>query len=204
MSFQTDLYDSMVADTMDLTKRPDLEAETRIAVRSATGNAHLSGAYVRDTATQLVRFPNAAYTVAIDITTMFPRMRGISSVNLADATDAIMQDPKIEIVELGDIRDPDYGYLRNNIAYLAGTALNIRSTNSMVAAIVQYLQMPETRREGYNSWIAQLYPDVITFWAASMVLTSSGKLDKANKYMERVNNEFLPFLQQNFLIGALR
>lgn len=206
MSVATDLYDSMVADITTLTARPDLEGEIEIALRTATSSAHLSDAYARDYQLTPVQLPNASYQTSLDVPTLFPRMRGLGSIQPLDSNfQPILLPPenKVNIIELGDIYD-DYGSVRNNVAYLAGDKLNIRSATNDNGYLVGWFMAPNTRRDYYSSWIAQLYPDVILYWAASIVLDTNGNEAKATKYMNMTLQIHVPFLKANFLLGELR
>lgn len=206
MTWQTDLYDSMLADVISLTNRPDLEAETAIALRSATTNAHLTDAYFRDCAVTQVQLPNGANQWGIDIPTMFPNFRGCGQVRPADINQNLIILPpeqRIEVVELGDVYD-DYGSLRTRIAYCSGSTLVVRSPVTSYGLAVEWFQAPNTRREWYNSWIAQMAPAVIVLWAAAMVFSTNGNEEKAKNYLLQVEKLYIPQLKQNFLLGVMR
>lgn len=206
MSAQTDLYQEMLDDILALTARPDLEVETELALRTATLNAHLTDAYPRDLQSTPVQLPNASYLTQLNIPTLFPKLRGLSKVQALDVNYApliVSQEKQISIIELGDIYD-EYGALRNNVAYIGGDSINIRSLVNSSGYLVSWFKMPLVRRVEYNSWIAQLYPTIITFWAASLVLETNGNEAKAAKYMQMTQQIHVPFLKQNFLLTEQR
>jgi len=206
MTAQTDLFDAMVADVITLTARPDLDAETALAVRTATNNAHLSDAYARDCRTVSVQLPLTTYVTQLDIPTLFPRMRGLNRVQLLDqyyVPITLSTDEQLRIIELGDLYD-SFGSLRDNVAYLAGEKLNIRTFLQGYGFLVTYFLAPNVRRDVYDSWIAQLYPDAILYWAASIVLDTNGNEAKAAKYMAMTQQVHIPFLKSSFLLGELR
>lgn len=204
MSVHTDLYDSIYNDVMELTKRPDLESETAIAVRTATSSIHGRAAFPRDVVTELVKIPNVSFITALDIQTLFVGLRGISSVRITDVNYAALESPEIEIVEMGDIYDPVYRTLRNNIAYLAGTSLIIRCGVGSYGFIVEYFKIPSVKRDTYNSWIAMLAPDVIVHQAASLVFATNGNEEKSQKYASIVDKMLFPELVSNYLTAAMR
>lgn len=204
MSAQEELYDAMLADVMTLTGRPDLEDESAVALRTATLSAHMGGTYLRDIITQFVPIPNASYTTALDIQVLFPRSRGFSKVQLLDVNGAILVNPEIEVVEFGDIYDPVYGGLKSNIAYAAGTSLNVKSSVPANGYAVSYYQLPQVRRSQYNSWIAQLAPEVIVYGAAAIVLSTNGNEEKAAAYTRSVQGLYKPQLDMNFQTSAMR
>lgn len=206
MTWQTDLYDAMLADVISITNRPDLESETAIALRSATTNAHLTDAYFRDCATTQVQLPNGSNQWGIDIATMFPNFRGCGQVRPTDINQNLVilaPESQINVVEMGDIYD-DYGSLRTNIAYVSGSSLVVRSPITSYGLAVEWFQAPNTRRAQYNSWIAQMAPSIIIFWAAGIVLTTNGNEEKARNYLNQVEKFYIPQLKQNFLLGVMR
>jgi hypothetical protein len=206
MTVATDLYDELVQDVITLTARPDLELEAELAVRTATNNAHLSDAYARDFQLTPVQLPNASYQTSLDIPTLFPRLRGLGSIQPLDNNyQPVILPPenRISIIELGDIYD-DYGTMKNNVAYLSGDKVNIRSSTNGYGYLVGWFRAPSTKRDQYSSWIAQLYPDVILYWAASIVLDTNGNEAKAAKFMRMTLEIHVPFLKANFLLGELR
>lgn len=207
MSFQTDLYDSMLENVIALTARPDLEAETAIALRAATTNAHLTDAYVRDCVTQYVQIPNAVGAVSLNISTLFPQFRGISKVRPADVNGNLISMGDrggIEIVELGDVFDQEYGTLRTNLAYVSGDSLVIRSPYNVNGFVIDWFRAPKVRRTEYDSWIAQLAPTIIELWAAALVFSTNGNDEKARNYLTQIQQFYIPQLKSNFLLGAMR
>lgn len=212
MTWQTDLYDSMLEDIYTLTNRPDLEGETRIALRSATVNAHLTDIYFRDRITNQVQLPNASNQVAFDIPTLFPGFRGLVDVRPIDMNFNLIavgnglngNDPLIEVVEMGDIYDPQYGNVRTNIAYASGDKIVVRSPISCWGYAFEYARAPQTTRELYNSWIAQMAPAIIQFWAAAIVFNTNGNEEKARSYLNQVDKFYIPQLKQSFLLSAQR
>lgn len=203
MTAQTDLFDGLLADIVTLTNRPDLEGETSIALRTATLSAHSSAAFPRDSITQLVTLDSPAYLASIDIQLLLPRLRGLSSVRLLDATFAPLTTPEIDIVEMGDIYDIN-DQIKNNSAYIGGSAVNVRSSIGSYGYLVEYFQLPFVRREQYNSWIAIMQPETIIYSAAALVLNTNGNTEKASGYAKQVDKEFRPQLISNFLTSAMR
>jgi len=206
MSYQEQLYDGMLEDIYTLTARRDLDAETELALRTATVNAHLCDAFPRDLFVSQVQLPNAAYMASLNIPTLFPGLRALSQIRPLDSNlqpAVLSPENQIAIIELGDIYD-DYGQLKNQVAYLAGDSVNVRSWFNSYGYLVSWFKAPMLRRADYNSWIAQLYPTVIIYWAASIVLDTNGNEAKAKKYMDMTTNIHVPFLKANFLLGELR
>lgn len=206
MSYQEQLHDGILEDIYALTARRDLDVETELALRTATVNAHLCDAFPRDLFVSQVQLPNAAYMASLNIPTLFPGLRGLSQIRPLDSQMLPMvlsPENQLEIIELGDIYD-DYGQLKNQVVYLAGDSVNVRSFMNCYGFLVSWFKSPLLRRAEYNSWIAQLYPTVIVYWAASIVLDTNGNESKAKKYMDMTTQIHVPFLKSNFLLGELR
>lgn len=207
MSLQTDLYDSIYDDVITLTNRPDLSDETAVAIRSATLSMHSRAAWPRDLQTAFVELPNGASNLtALDIQVLFPRFKGVSSIRITDVNKAPINGPDalIECVELDDIYDPVYLQLRNNIAYVGGTTLNIRNYIAAYGYLISYFAAPRVKRDEYSSWIAQLQPDSIIYQAAAIVLTTNGNEEKARSYGGMVDKQLFPELVSNFLNTIIR
>ena len=206
MTIQTDLYDELLEDIIVLTNRPDLADETALALRTATRSAHLTDAYPRDCKTSVIQLPLQDFVTQLDLPTLLPRCRGLSRVQVlaADGSPLLFSpEHQLEVIELSDIYN-DYGQLRSNVAYIAGDKLNVRTLTPGYGFNIQWFQLPDTRRASYDSWIAQLYPDLLIYWAASVVLDTNGNEDKARKYMQAVQQLHLPYLKSNYLMGELR
>lgn len=207
MSFQTDLYDDMIQSINTLTNRSDLEGETAMALRAATQNAHLSDTYPRDVVTNHVQLPNSSTQVAIDIPTAMPGFRGLIDIRGLDLNQQPLWFPgsqMIDVVEMGDIYDAEYGNIKNNIAYVSGDKLVVRYAGSVGGYILEYVRTPQTKRELYNSWIAQEAPAIIWYWAAALVLSTNGNEEKSRSYLTQVEKFYIPQLKANFLLGAQR
>lgn len=207
MTYQTTLYDGMLADIYTLTNRPDLDAETAIALRTATTNAHLTANYPRDVTTSQVQLPNSSNQVAFNMSTLFPNCRGFMDIKPIDSSFNILplwQNQLIEIVEMGDIYDPVYKNLRTNIAFVSGDQLVVRCPVQNWGYAIQWSVAPQTQRALYNSWIAQMAPAIILYWAAAIVLATNGAEQKAADYMKQIEKFYIPQLQSNFLLSVQR
>lgn len=200
----TALFEEVYNDVITLTARPDLADETALAIRTATRSIHSRFNFPRDIATALVKLPNAIFTVSLDIQTLLPRMRTLSSLRPLDINFAPVDGVELPIKELGDIYDPEYKTLLNHVAYLAGTSLNIRCMSGAYGFVVDYFQMPDVRAAAYNSWIAQLAPDAIIYLAAATIWNTNGNLEKAASATKTVDDRLVPELIAQYGLSAGR
>ena len=67
----------LVSDVYTVTGRPDLIAETKLAVKSATLKAHQSDFYFKDIFDTGIQFDSAAYKQQINLRAIMPRYRAL-------------------------------------------------------------------------------------------------------------------------------
>lgn len=200
----TSLYDQMLADVVELTKRPDLTGETAVALRTATLSVHSGAAFPRDLFTAVVKIPNPSYLLSVDVQSVTPRLRGLSTVRLLDSNYNPMEQPEITVTELDDITDDYWNTPKQDVAYVAGTNINVRASIPAYGVLMTYFQLPKVRPEEYNSWIAQISPDAIVYFAASIVYGTTGNEEKSANYMRFYEKTLKPDLISNFLTSAMR
>jgi hypothetical protein len=181
------LWDSVAADVVSITNRPELVDVTALGVRQATLRAHGCAQFPRDLVITLV--PNAdqsqAFTnIVVNTATEFVRFRDTKRVQLLDVNQNALDFPVVELVEVDDIYEPGYqdrGIKKSNIAWLAGTNLNVYTNSGSYGANVTWYQAPDLNPDTYNSWIAQLFADVIIWDAARFVWNRTGNEMKAKE-----------------------
>lgn len=183
MSVQTDLWDAQINDIITITNRPELNAETQLALRMATLKVHLGDKYVRDLVTTQTALLGTSQTLLqIATSTTLQRFRDVAQVQLLDVNGNLLDYPEIEIVEPGDIYEVGYtGVRKPYIAWLAGTALNVYAACGMYGAQVVWYQSPNVTRDTYDSWIAQLFPDIIVWEGAMFIWNRTGNEAKAQE-----------------------
>ena len=82
----------------------------------------------------------------------------------------------------------DYHREKTNVAYQAGTSINMKSDCGFQHALVGYYAFPQCddiSNRGANvpeSWIMKEYPYAIIYFAASAVFNSIGQQDQSRKY----------------------
>jgi hypothetical protein len=212
----TALWTQQINDIITITNRPELTAETALALRQATLRAHACAHFIRDLVVSAI--PNSdlsqAFTnLTIDISTL-ARFRDVSGVKLLDVNGNVLTYPAVDVVEIGDIYEPGYedrGILRQNICWLAGTNLNIYSGGGNYGAEVTWFQAPKLSSDVYDSWIAQMFPDVIIWEACYFIWNRSGNDNKAKEAYITLHGEpakgadgLYQLLKSNFLTTAGR
>lgn len=204
MTANTILFDNVVAEVQQIVNRPDVPELVEQAVVSATRRIHSRATFPRDVVTGVSQLATQVYLASFDTSTLFTRFRAPSTVRLLDSTFLPVTKPEVELVELRDIYDPEYRTLKDNIAYLSGTALNVRSSYGLYGILCEYFQMPVCARTGYSSWIAALFPDPIVHQAAASIFAATGNAEKKKAFKDELEMEIFPTLIENYGGSILR
>jgi hypothetical protein len=163
------LYTDVQAGVFAWTNRPEMTAETDIAIRKSVRAAHKAGTFWRDLVTvNLINQPTDQ-TQSIDLTANAPNFRQMA---LVKPTGVDLQYNPIGIRELLD----QDGYPRADIYYVVGNTLNIRANAPTSSISLTYYRMPVLNPiSGLDSWIADLYQDLIICDAAASILAMVGE-----------------------------
>lgn len=167
-------------DVYTITNRPDLVAETQLAVRAATLKIHQSDFYFRDLFETGIQFDSAEYIQQLDIVTIVPNFRSLSYLRQYDSAGAAA-GLFFEILSPGQLLD-SYGLERVNIAYAAGRVLNIKAASQIQYALLGVYVNPTVTAGGYSSWVADMYPFAIVFEAVRNLFKQIGYDEQASMY----------------------
>lgn len=173
-------FAELVTETQLWLKRPDMDGAVRSALRAATLKYHRKEKFWRDRKTVSV-----APAAQLDIATTFPQFRQLASVSGA------------VIVDADYLLDRD-GYELQNIAFLAGTSLNLKLTPWPESIAVTYYVDPVVSPEPqYSSWIADQQPDLLIAAAVAKCMSFAAESDiyKAAKVEEQ--SQWVELLQNN-------
>lgn len=202
----------MVTVVYDETDRPDLVAGTLYALQAATLTNHELEFWARDLQNCQIVFDEAAYIQRIDTNALprfrkFNFLRKWDPTDLPYQLNPTLQIPlfstntlgtwynslrPIAIIDPSDFADEEYPQIqRTDVGYLAGTTFWIRSSTYLRYALAGFYERPNadisTPDNGitfpkYSSWIAEQYPYVLIYWAASKLLKQIGQESAAQRY----------------------
>lgn len=161
------------------TNRRDLVALTKQAVQAATLKLHNSDYYPKDLREESLILSAPANFVQLEYRSLFPRYRALSYLRATDATytdDGV----KYTILTPGEVLD-SYSVNREDVCYLSGELLQLRSRNAVQHLLIGIYQHPDITESGYNSWIATEYPFAIVFEAAAKVSKTIGHAERAQQ-----------------------
>lgn len=178
--------DSLADDVYVLTNRPDLERETKVALRKAIFKFHSAETFKRDLKVQRLqmslypRLTPEEFRWSIDLST-FERFRRPKFLRTPVITGSTIVFDEIAPDDLFD----SYGYENPNYFYVAGSALVLKSCmdhDYLDFGYYQYPELPAQSSGEITSWIADQYPDCIIEEAAGTVFKMIGKDDEHNRY----------------------
>lgn len=179
-----------------ITNRRDLEAQTKSAVKKATIKAHLSDFYWRDFYETGIEFEESSMEQIVDLNSMFSNFRALRYFKIVDnETDA--EGRLLEEIPPEDYLD-EYGYLRNDVFYVAGRNVKVRAACNFDKALVGMYVLPTVTEDEYSSWVADLVPYFIIHEAARAVLRTIGYLEESNEQKREVAEQ-LSLLKQTGL-----
>lgn len=193
-------YTDIFSEVIGITNRPDRQAETALAVRSATLAMHGFAMFKRDLASvDITGISPSAPIVLINQPTELPGLRGLSVVTRLDSQGVEIALPKIEVTDITNLLDPIYDTPRDNVAYEAGTSVRVLCNAGITGLRVWYYKLPTVLPvDQYSSWIADVYPDAIITMAAAKVFKILGD-ERAIIFDQMARTECLNHLITNYI-----
>jgi hypothetical protein len=190
----------LIAEVYTITNRPDLVAQTLTAVRSATLKLHQSDYFYKDLRETGVSFVSALYVQQLEYRPLFPKWRALKYVRKTDAagTDT---GAFLELVVPENVLD-NYKQNRNDICYVAGEVIQIRSSTQLQYIILGRYDSPDITQSGYDSWIALDHPYAIVFEAASTVFKMIGDTDQFAAYTQLAGMQLVELRNSNILAAG--
>ena len=187
----------LIAEVYTITNRPDLVSQTLTAVRSATLKLHQSDYYYKDIRESGISFVTADYVQQLEYRILFPKWRSLKYIRKTDST-GTGTGKFLDIITPEQVLD-DYKLNRNDVAYMAGEVVQIRSSTQLQYAIVGRYDNPDITVTGYDSWIALDHPYAIIFEAASTVFKMIGDTDQFAAYTTLAQQQLLELRNSNIL-----
>lgn len=187
------LWTDLVAEIISLTNRPDLTAETDLALRQAVRAAHKSGKYWRDLA--LVSVTGLSEDTLQDIPlSNFPQFR--QAIYVKSGTG----DKFYKAIAIDDLLD-DYNVFKLNVYYGFGTSIKLRSSAPETSYDVAYYKYPiVSPTSSFDSWIADQHRDLLVALAASNVCGMVGEQEIKSRLDVLVNIGMQDLISDNIEI----
>ena len=175
-------YDELVEGVITNTNRPELLAETRLAVKRSTIKMHNLDLFQYDLTQGSISF-QPTINPRVDLKLLGPRFRKLAEVRVVDISGNI--SPPLERLNLLDSykKVGQAGYLT------VGAALEIKSAATISRVLITYYSNPLTQEGSYDSWIATNHPFAIIDDASAGVLASVGNNERAGYFANLVGSK---------------
>lgn len=185
-------FTELLSDVYVLTNRPDLVAETKLAVKAATLKAHQSDFYPKDLFEVAIEWPAPAYIQSLEYRTLIPRWRAFKY--LRKYQDGV---PGTFISLLTPEQTLDrYNVNREDVCYLAGEVIEIRSSTQDTHHILGCYINPILDEGTFTSWIAVDHPYAIVYEAARSVYKAIGWDEQAQSMRQEVAEQYMLLKQE--------
>lgn len=188
-------FAAILADVYVHTNRPDLVAETTLAVKAATLRAHRADFYTKDLYETGISFPTSEYIQALDYKNILPRWRGLKYIRKYDSV-GLTAGKELTPVSVEKVLD-GYNVERTDIIYLAGAVYNIKSSTQEQYYLLGAYLHPVTDPTTYSSWIADEFPNAIVFDAANIVLRDIHQTERAADMANLAKAEYVEIAMSN-------
>lgn len=179
------LLSELQTEVYSLTNRPDLVAETLTAIRSATLKLHQLDYFYKDLFETAVVFDSSEYLQQLEYRSIIPRWRALKYLRKLDTSSTPnVPGTFFEVVVPENVLD-SYKIHRENVCYVAGTVIQIRSNTQFQYGLLGCYRNPVITTAGYdagNSFIAIEHPFAIIYDAAATVFKGVGKGDEEASY----------------------
>lgn len=196
-------FNQILADVFAITNRPDLVAETTLAVKSATLQLHRSDFYYKDITESVLSFDTSDYLQSIDYRSLFPRYRALKYLRKYDPTAA---SADVAVGKFFKVKTPaevldSYGASTSDICYVAGSLIQIKSSTAIQYVLIGIYQNPIVATpETYSSWISDEAYYAVVWSAASKVFgTVLGNAAKRDSCAAEASREFAEVMNSNIV-----
>lgn len=196
-------FNALVNDVFAITNRPDLIAETQMAVKSATLQLHRSDFFYKDIREEVLVFAASDYLQTIDYRTLFPQYRALKYLRKYDPTQASANDKVgsfLKIITPEQVLD-GYNAQRSDIGYVAGSVIQLKSSTALQYVIIGLYENPVVATpETYKSWISdEAYYAIVYSAASKMFGTILGNPAKQQATAQEALREFVEVSNSNIV-----
>ncbi len=189
-------YSNLVADVITITNRPDLTDLTKLAVRHATLKAHKLDFFPKDIYETGIQWQTPAYIQSLEYRNLVPRWRALKYLRKYDFTTSPGKAGDIFKIITPELILDDYNFQQDNVCYLAGESLEIRSNTKDANMLLGCYRHPDTTEATYDSWVALDQPTAIVYEAARSVFKQIGYDEQASEMQSEVTDQYTILRQE--------
>lgn len=189
---------SLVNDVYALTNRPDLVGETLLAVRNATLKAHNIDYFYKDLLETGIQFDFSLAQQTFEYKSLIPRWRALKYLRKCalDIQGVAFPTEFLEVVTSDSLLD-SYSLNKNNVCYVAGAQLQIRSSEAQQYFLLGCYIYPDVTELNYNSWVATEQSAAIVYQAAATIFKTIGYDEQNAAYAQLVKEEYAQLMMNN-------
>lgn len=179
-------FAELTSDVYAITNRPDLVSETRLAIKAATLKAHHSDYYPKDLYETGISWDNVGYIQTLDYRRLVPRWRAFKYLrkytngNPGEFFKLLTPEMTLD----------SYSVNKENVCYLAGDSLEIRSSSHDSYMLLACYIHPQLDPADFKSWIALDHPYAIVYEAARSVFKQIGWDEQAAQIKQEVAEQY--------------
>lgn len=169
----------IIQEVYNITGRPDLEARTESAIKAATLKMHSTDFYARDLYETGIEFLASDFHQTLELSTI-ARFRALKYLRKWD-TSSNEAGTFLTVIDPEEALD-GYSQERTDVAYLAGSAIDIKSSTEFTRMLIGCYRSPDVTTTSYSSWIAEHIPYAIVYEAARVLFKMIGEDSQAAQY----------------------
>jgi hypothetical protein len=199
MTTFAELYDKVVS----ITSRPELMTTTKLAIAKATVEAHHIDFFPRDRKLAYVPYTvNSAVPICTiaNIYATYPRLRGIQSIRGVDTNGRAVE--QLAQCDYDNFYDSDNA-LKYSVYDAIGTSILFTPQVQTGRLEMVAYENPDPTESTYASWIADMYPEFLAYWAAMHVQARSGAVELAQISMKLHVEPFKELLIESHLLSEV-
>jgi hypothetical protein len=206
-------FAELLDNVYTVTNRPDLIAETTLAIQKATIKEHSAIDWPRDLqSSNVIALDNTAgnwkYAIQVSDIALASTVRKIKTIREVLATTPNVFYTfqgywgEVDFTEqAADNIFDNYGLERYNYYLREGTNIILTAYRQVDQIGVVYYSLPITIPASYASWIADMYPYVIYEAATADIFKLIGKTDESQLYRQKMGDNRLDIIKSE--IGVL-
>jgi hypothetical protein len=203
----------LVASVITTTNRPDLVAETTLAIRKATLKEHAAIDYPRDLVTTghiTLTNPTDSSRYSLSLVTLgiYNLVRKVDTIYEVLATEqsaSLSRSGYYGALQFSEV-DPkalfdEYSIEKLDYFYRQGNSIEIVAARQLNAIAIKYFARPDIGATTYSSWIADLYDYAIYEAAAADIFKLIGKRDEAQEYVRKQQDNRMDIIKNE--VGSI-
>lgn len=199
------LLSEIIDDVVDTLGRPDLQKFVSVRVRQQLKTLHALDNWPLDLVEHIVTVQNPGLLVRM---TLPPRCRKLFQI-IPMSLDGQRQQLSTDCLETIGYQEIDprkiigfHNEVAQDYYYLAGDALNIKTSTQPPKLLVSYYAYPDLTSDNAVTWLTEFWPELVTYRCLYICYKMLGNLEQANN-IEIMYRESLEVMKANALTAGV-